>query len=180
MAEDQSAPPSTLSTTAARWAAAILFGLALLYGALYAAGRLAQPEAVRLAALDADALRIEGYGPQRAVGDDASPDALYLRALDHLRSARASTLGLFPRYDAEKLARAADLLGRVVQGAEPKSFLQNEAAFYLGQARLAQNDRRGATRALRSVVAGGGRRAPEAARQLQKLHEDAAYEGPEQ
>ncbi len=161
------------------WTAAAILGLAVLY----VGSRLAQPETARLAALDANEMRVEGYGPERAAGpsaaDDASPDALYLRALEHLRQAPASTLGLFPRYDEAELSRAADLLTRVIREAEPGSFLQLEAAYYLGKTRLAQGDRRGATQALKRVAAGQGLRAGEAVWLLQKLHEDAAYDGPE-
>lgn len=165
------------------WAAATaVLGLAALYGVLYVGSRLAQPETARLAALDADEMDVEGYSLQsagsRAAGGGASPDALYLRALGHLREAPVSTLGLFPRYDEGELERAATLLARVGREAEPGSFLQLEAAYYLGKARLAQGDRAGATQALKRVIAGEGRQASEAAHLLQELHAEAAYDGP--
>ena len=139
----------------------------------------------RLAQLEDHRLQVEGYAPraERSGADDSSADSTalsqqYLRALSQLRAARTTTLGLFPRYDAQQLRRAEQALEGVAEAAEAGSFVQLEALFFLGKTRLAQGDRAGATQALRKVVVGGGRLAPEAQEILTALYEEAAYEGP--
>ena len=168
-----------------RYAAAAVLAVGVLYGALFAASRLSQSQMERLALVESDRLSVEGYGLRgmrtrggRSPADSARLDRRYLRSLRELRAARTSTLGLFPRYDAAALRRAARELEAIAQAAEPRSFIQLEALFFLGKARLAQGDRSGATQAFRKVVAGGGRLAPEAQDILTQLHEDAAYDGP--
>lgn len=170
----------------ARYAASLVLALAVFYGALFAGSRLTQPEMERLASIDGDRLSIEGYGLQGmrmrgsspAPADSASLDARYLRSLRLLRGARTTTLGLFPRYDEAALHRAERQLDAVAREAEGGSFVQLEALFFLGKARLALGDKAGATKAFRQVVLGGGRLAPEAQQILEALYEDAAYDGP--
>ena len=162
-------------------AVALLVGL-VLYGALFAAGRLSQSKMERLAVVEEERLRVEGYGPGETrpgastAADSTGLDQRYLRGLRLLRAARTTTLGLFPRYDPATLRRAQRSLEAVAREAEPGSFMQLEALFFLGKVRLAQGDKAGATEALRNVVAGGGRLGPEAQDLLTQLYEDAAYE----
>lgn len=172
----------------ARYAAVAVGAVLVLYGALWGGSRLSQSKMERLARVEGERLSVEGYGLRdlrlrggEAASSDtsaASLDERYLRGLRGLRSARTSTLGLFPRYQDEPLRRATRMLQTVAREAEPGSFVQLEALFFLGKARLAQGDRAGATQALRRVVAGGGRLAPEAQEILGALHEGAAYDGP--
>jgi hypothetical protein len=172
-----------------RYAAVALLAVAVLYGALFAASRLSQSDMERLALVEGDRLSVEGYGlrgmrtrsgpSETTAGDSTRLDQRYLRGLRLLRAARTSTLGLFPRYDDAQVGRAARELEAVAEDAETDSFLQLEALFFLGKARLAQGDRVGATRALRRVVTGEGRLAPEAQEILTTLYEDAAYDGPQ-
>jgi hypothetical protein len=105
--------------------------------------------------------------------DSMTADALYLKALPLLRTARTSTLGLFPRYDAERLSEAETLLQSVVERAQPGSFLSREARFYLGKVNLAQDDVQTARSYLKAVAGGDGRRAEEAYRILKRLQEVA-------
>lgn len=151
-------------------------GLVALYGLLYLIGLLAQPRLERMADLDASAVEVEGYRLEEYVeetpeDDSASAQARYLRALAHLREAHTSTLGLFPGYDEERLSEAARLLGEVIEQAESGSFLQQEAYFYLGKARLAQEKPSEAREALRQVALSEGRNSERAAELLRELHE---------
>ena len=168
-----------------RYATAVALAALVLYGALFAVSRFSQSEMEHLAQVEGDRLSIEGYGLNEmrmrgsaAASDSSNLDQRYLRSLRLLRRARTTTLGLFPRYDTEQLRRAERQLEAVAQEAEAGSFVQLEALFFLGKARLAQGDKAGATQALRQVVTGGGRLAPEAQRILTQLYEDAAYDGP--
>jgi hypothetical protein len=181
---------------AARYAGAAALAVLVLYGGLRAAGRLSQSKMERLASMEEERLRVEGYpggseslrlrggAASESSSESSSPadssrlDQRYLRALRSLRAARTTTLGLFPRYDAEALRRAEGRLEAVVEEAQAGSFLHLEALFFLGKARLAQGDKAGATRALRRVAGGGGRLTPEAQDLLNALYEDAAYDGP--
>jgi hypothetical protein len=175
---------------AVRYAAAAVLAVLVLYGALRVASRLSQSQMERLASVEEEQLRVEGYtsGNLRLRGggassgaatvDSASLDQRYLRGLRSLRAARTSTLGLFPRYDEAALRRAERRLEAVAEETEAGSFLHLEALFFLGKARLALGDKAGATRALRRVAAGGGRLTPEAQDLLETLYEDAAYDGP--
>lgn len=134
-----------------------------------------QSDLERLAAFDAGELEVVGYhmrsphagGPRV----DVSSDRLYFRALATLREVRTTTLGLFPRYDPERLTEAARLLEEVARGEEDGSFLQLEASFLLGKVRLAQGDLPGARAAFGAVVRGRGRQAEEASEILSALEE---------
>ncbi|PSQ99719.1 MAG: hypothetical protein BRD48_03210 [Bacteroidetes bacterium QS_9_68_14] len=182
-----SADDEARSTSRWRYAryVAVAAGVVLvLYGALWAASRFSQSPMERLARVEGERLSVEGYGRMRGGGSpadtaaSASLDERYLRGLRTLRDARTAPLGLFPRYEAEPLRRATRTFRAVAREAEAESFVQLEALFFLGKARLARGDRAGATRAFRRVVAGGGRLAPEAQEILGTLHEEAAYDGP--
>jgi hypothetical protein len=182
-----SADDEARSTSRWRYAryVAVAAGVVLvLYGALWAASRFSQSPMERLARVEGERLSVEGYGRMREGGSpadtaaSASLDERYLRGLRTLRDARTAPLGLFPRYEAEPLRRATRTFRAVAREAEAESFVQLEALFFLGKARLARGDRAGATRAFRRVVAGGGRLAPEAQEILGTLHEEAAYDGP--
>ena len=179
---------------AVRYAGAAVLAVVVLYGTLRAASRFSQSQMERLASVEGERLRVEGYtggggggglrlrgggaASPSASADSSSLDQRYLRALRTLRAARSTTLGLLPRYDAEGLRRAERRLEAVVADAEAGSFLQLEALFFLGKARLGLGNKAGATRALRRVAADGGRLTPEAQDLLRTLYEDAAYDGP--
>lgn len=149
----------------------VVGGVVFLYTTAFLISWLSQPKVERMAGFSEEELSVEGYGaavPSPDTGE-AGPDALYLQALSTLRTARSSTLGLFPTYDAEKLQRAGRLLERVVDRAEDDAFLEREASYMLGKVRLIQGRREPARQALRTVVRDGGRKAPEAARLLSEL-----------
>ena len=158
--------------------------LAVAYGALWLGGRWTQGEVQRLAAVDVSETVIEGYETRTrsaappATAEARSPDALFLEALQHLRRARVTTLGLFPRYDDARLARAEALLAAVVKREAQGSFLQLEARFFLGKVHLAQGDAEAARPHLKAVAAEEGRRAEEATRLLLQLQDAAPAETP--
>ncbi len=151
--------------------AAVIAAVAL-YGILYAAGELGRPLHERLANFDDDELTIEGFENVR--GSEASEDRissieLYLHALEQLRGAQNSFIGLFPTFDEYRLDSAATILNEVVRLEPPESFLSGEASFLLGKAELARGNIDAASHAFSHVVATGGRRAPEARRILAEL-----------
>jgi len=160
----------------ARWAMAALVLIAVLYGGLYAASWASQSTLDRLARVDVNEDVIESYqarvrSPIAAARNDTTPDDLYLQALPLLRSARTSTLGLFPHVDHKKLREAEGLLQRVIGQTEPGSFLQLEAHFYLGKINLAQGEVEVARDHFKTVVQQEGRRTTEAYQVLKRLEE---------
>lgn len=154
-----------------------------LYGVLYATSIATQSTVDRLAAVEVSDQLLDSYTPDDTRGgisktDTLSVDERYLEALTVLRTARTSTLGLFPRYDAEKLDRAERLLTQVVEDVEPQSFLALEARFYLGKVALAQEDVSTARRHLQMVVEHGGRQAGKAQKILTTLQRESLTSGP--
>jgi hypothetical protein len=140
----------------------------LLVGALGLVHLFSQSELVQLAALDA----IAAQGPVRLRSETASPDSLeghYQQALASLSRARSATLGLFTRYDPERLEEAATLLQDLIAQASPDSPLRAQAYYVLGRIRLAQEDVPGATEALQAVLDGSGWRAAEAKALLDQI-----------
>jgi tetratricopeptide (TPR) repeat protein len=172
--EAPSAMASVLSLPRAlQWAIAAIVLVALLYGGLYAASWVLHSDAERLALVDPRETQVEGYqltlrGAQSAP-EKAPMDALYLQALQILRDAQTTTLGLFPRYDQEKLAQAERLLQRVIENEESRSFLQMEAHFFLGKVYLAQGKIEKARSNFQTVAICEGRRTPEAVEILTEL-----------
>jgi TolA-binding protein len=166
---------------AVRWAAAAVVLVGLLYGGLYGVSRFTQSSAERLALVDLSETQIQGYQLTTrgapATDNIESTDALYLDALQTLREARVSTLGLFPRYESGKLARAEELLQQVIEQEEAGSFLQVEAHFFLGKVHLAQGEIEAARSNFRSVAIHEGRRSLEATEILTKLQEEYPAHG---
>lgn len=153
-----------------------------LYGGLYATSVATQSTLDRLAAVDVSDQVIDSYAATetRSVTpkpDTLSVDDLYLEALSTLRVARTSTLGLFPRYDAEKLDQSQQLLKRVLAQVEPGSFLALEAHFYLGKVALAQGDVEAARSHFKTVVKREGRKMDEAHEILTTLQREGAGQG---
>jgi hypothetical protein len=158
-----------------RWAGAAVAVLLGAYGVLYGVSAASQSPLDRLAAPDVSDRVVSSYADTRTRGP-ATPDTMqvqdvYLEALSLLRGARTSTLGLFPRFDPEKLGRAEQLLTQVTEQTPPSSFLALEAQFYLGKVNLAQRQVDTARAQLRRVVKRDGRQADEARRILRRLQE---------
>jgi len=168
-----------------RGAVAVVVGLAVAYGALFAASRAAQSPTDRLAAVEISKSMLESYqirtrgatpapAPAESLAADSlTADKLYVRALRQLQTAQRSTLGLFPRYDQQALTEAKRLLTRVVERVEPGSFLQLEALFYLGKVHLAHGEIEPARDAFKTVVQQSGRRSEQAYAILQELQQVA-------
>ncbi len=161
----------------ARRGAVVAVVLVGAYGALYGVSQATQSTLDRLAAVKVSDQVVESYSDanMRSAGpepDTPSVDDRYLEALSALRDARVSTLGLFPRYDSEKLTQAEQRLDQVVEQVEPGSFLALEARFYLGKIALAQEEVRAARRHFKTVVKGEGRRADQAYEVLKTLQQE--------
>jgi len=166
----------------ARRGAVVAVVLVGAYGALYGVSQATQSTLDRLAAVKVSDQVVESYSDadMRSAGpetDTPSVDDRYLEALSALRDARVSTLGLFPRYDSEKLTQAEQRLNQVVEQVEPGSFLALEARFYLGKIALAQEEVRAARRHFKTVVKGEGRRADEAYEVLKTLQQEYSPAG---
>lgn len=167
--------------SAFRWAVAAVALVALAYGGLFAISQALQSDAERLALVDLGETQVEGYelrlrGAQ-PVADSTSTDALYLQALRTLREAQTTTLGLFPRYDQQKLRQAEQLLQRVIEREESRSFLQVEAYFFLGKVHLAQGKIEAARSNFQTVAICEGRRTSEAVDILTKLQKQYPAHG---
>jgi len=155
-------------------AAVVLVGL---YGGLYGVSTALQSPLDRLATVEVSSQVVDSYAGTTLrdpvpEADTASVDEQYLKALSTLRDARTSTLGLFPRYDQDALARAEQGLSRVLEQVDAGSFLALEARFYLGKIFLAQEEVQAARRHFKAVVKGEGRRADEAYDILKTLQQE--------
>ncbi|MEF8815744.1 MAG: hypothetical protein V5A20_05750 [Salinibacter sp.] len=157
--------------------AGILVGV---YGGLYGVSLATQSPLDRLAATDVSDQVVDNYATARmrstAPKASSSVDEQYMQALSVLESARVSTLGLFPRYSADRLAQAEKHLGEVLEQTESGSFLALEAHFYLGKIALAQRDVGAARSHFKTVVQREGRQTQEAYEILKTLQQE--YSGP--
>lgn len=132
------------------------------YAAAYAGSGVVRPERDRVADL-----RELSYALPTTRGDSDDAQAERLRdALGAVAEARHTTLGLFPHYDPDALAAAADDLASVAASAEPASAAAQEARFALGRVRLQQGRDDDAARLFGALVREGSYRAPEARRLL--------------
>lgn len=166
--------PASKRSNGRRRAVRVVLGLAAAYMLLFAAGLFSRPSHERLATFTPAELTLEGYERVRGEGAEApsesTPDApsdavgAYLAALEQLKGAERSILGLFPRYDDDRLSRAATALRSVMQMEPEASFLFSEAAFLLGKTELARGNVSAARAELRRVASSGGRHAAEASR----------------
>ena len=152
-----------------------------LYGGLYGISLTTQSTLDRLAAMEVSDQVVDNYANARMRSAEpeasSSADEQYLEALSILETARISTLGLFPRYNADRLDRAQQRLGRVLEEAEPNSFLALEAHFYLGKIALAQGNVDAARTHFKTVVQREGRQTQEAYEILKTLQQE--YSGNE-
>lgn len=177
----QATSPSTLLDSflqlaaPVRWAGTAFALLVGIYGVLYGVSMATQSPMDRLATIDVSEQVVDSYEPvndTRGAGPDADTmrtQDLYLEALSILRTARTSTLGLFPEYDADKITRAERLLRDVVEREGNGSFLALEARFYLGKTYLARQEADQARTQFEQVVQNEGRRADDARRILDSL-----------
>ena len=159
--------------------AAVLVGV---YAGLYGVSLATQSPLDRLAAPEVSEQVVNSYtnAEMRSAGaatEGASVDDQYLEALSRLRAAHVSTLGLFPRYDAERLDQAKQGFGQVLEEVDPNSFLALEAHFYLGKIALAQDDIATARTHFKTVVQREGRQTQKAYEILKTLQRE--YDGGE-
>lgn len=144
------------------------------YVGLFAASEASQTTLERLAAVEEGGQVIANYSNTKTrsvtpAPDTATVEMLYVEALSTLRTARTSTFGLFPSYDAKKLRRVEQRLTEVLDRTDEGSFLALEARFYLGKVYLAQDRVAAAYNSFKTVVEGGGRKANEAEAILETL-----------
>ncbi|WP_103020850.1 hypothetical protein [Salinibacter altiplanensis] len=153
--------------------AVILVGL---YGGLYGISLTTQSTLDRLAAVEVSEQVADNYASarMRSAPPEASSvaDEHYLEALSILEDARISTLGLFARYNTDRLGQAQQRLGHVLEETEPNSFLALEAHFYLGKIALAQRNVEAARTHFKTVVQREGRQTQEAHEILKALQRE--------
>ena len=133
-------------------------GLALvaLYGALWVASASGRSERDLVA-------DVSGIAPPSPVPPGAEPLAA---GLARVGDARASTLGLFPRYDPVALDSAAAVLAAEARGAPSGSWRSQEARLAAARVHLHRRRDLEAARVLGGLVREGGYRAPAARRLL--------------
>ena len=155
---------------------AVAMVLVGLYGGLYGISLMTQSTLDRLAAMEVSDQVVDNYANarMRSAEPEASSaaDEQYLEALSILETARISTLGLFPRYNADRLDQAQQRLGQVLEETEPNSFLALEAHFYLGKIALAQGNVDAARTHFKTVVQREGRQTQEAYEILKTLQQE--------
>lgn len=160
-----------------RLAFAATFIVMLLYGGLYLASRAGQPDYVRLADLDTIENEFAGL---RLRGPDGQPDLAagrYAAALDALRAAQSSTLGLFPHYEPEGLNEAVRLLEEAAELEGQGSALGLEAWFLIGKIRLYEGRTDDAREVFEIVVQREGPSAPDAQRLLNEIGPAESVDG---
>ena len=146
----------------ARWVAGVAVA-AVAYGGLFAASALTATPREQVAALGE--VRMEEAPVLRGADAVVGADALG-PALDAVRGARRSTLGLFPHYDATALDAAADDLTAVAETAAPASWVSQEARLALGRVHLYRERDAEAVRVLGGLVREGSYRAGAARRMI--------------
>lgn len=165
-ADDRDAVPFLRRVSLPRLALAASVLLALVYGGLFLASNAQQTEFERLAHLDGVPTEYEGL---RLRGVDGLMDPAaerYAAALDALRAARTSVLGLFPSYDPDRLEVTLSLLREVTELEASDAALGLEAWFLIGQILLNEGDVQAAREAFQIVVERQGPSAPDAQRLL--------------
>lgn len=166
---------------AVRYVAVAAAVLMMAYGGLWAVSMATQSPAERMAALDPEETEIEGYQMRTRSATEtelSSNDERFLQALQSLQEAHTAPLGLFPRFDTQRVQDAQQLLEQVVEDEENGSFLQLEASFFLAKTYLAQRDIEPARDALKRVVMGEGRRINEATQMLRTLQDEYPMDEP--
>lgn len=158
-------PPRTRSLGRLRRLALVAVTCGIAYSAAFVGSTLARPERDRMAALDEVSYRT----PTLRGGTTPAPEVRLAEAMAEVRAARRSTLGLFPRYDADALDAAAAQLTGVAAESAPASAASQEARFALARVHLQQGRDAEAAHVLASLVEQGSYRAPEARRLLDWL-----------
>ena len=145
--------------------------LVALYGSLLTLSSTSDTPRQQVAALS----EIETAVPDVLRGPDAISGSDQLaEALATIEDARHSVLGLFPRYDGEDLNAAAPELADVVRGADPRSWVSQEARLALGRVLVYQGRDTEAARVLGGLVREGSYRASAARRLLDFVRSPAA------
>ncbi|MDQ7039613.1 MAG: hypothetical protein Q9M35_01560 [Rhodothermus sp.] len=152
-----------------RWVervALLVVALSVVYGGLFFWSRATQSELERLGFIAPALLTIDRYRGEAPAAETA--EALYQEALRTIATAHSSWFGLFPRYDADLLARAESLLVAATR-APAAALPQQEALFLLGKVRLLRHDIAGARQVLQEVATQEGPYTEEAQRLLRAL-----------
>jgi TolA-binding protein len=155
-------------------AVALLLGT---YAVLFTVSEASESTLDRLAAVKVSDQMVESYYTTNTrsatpTSDTLSASSRYLNGLSSLRSARTSTVGLFPSYHPDSLEAAESHLTSVLQETKKGSFLALEAQFYLGKVHLAQGRVDAARTRFRTVVEQEGRLAQDAQDILETLREE--------
>ncbi|MEX2402424.1 MAG: tetratricopeptide repeat protein [Rhodothermales bacterium] len=152
--------------------ARIAFVAITAYALLFVGGRILRPETERLAEFDRDELVLEGFDAVRGAAEEtvvSDPVEAYLEAIDVLRAAETSFLGLFPHFDEDRLDRAAALLRRVLELEPEETFLAGEASFLLAKTELARGNIEAARNALDQISVKYGRHSDASERLLASI-----------
>ncbi|SHK28043.1 tetratricopeptide repeat protein [Rhodothermus profundi] len=166
-AGDRSARPLRRQTIW-RWVergAFVVVVLSVIYGGLFWWSRVSRSELEQLGFIAPAHLAVEHYRGEAL----SAQTETYQEALQQIRAAYSSFLGLFPRYDAARLARAESLLVAVVEAEPPSSPLRQEAHFLLAKVRMLQHNVEGAREVLQKIAAAEGPYTEEAQRLLTRL-----------
>lgn len=162
------------------WFVAAAMVLIAVYGLLFWAGSAFQSPASRLARLTPS--EANWSAPDFSGEPLALESAQLIReAIELLDASRVSTLGLFPRYDLDRVRRAEALLLQALQRvlspsgrtSAAHSTLALEALYFRGKVNLALGDLSGARLSLRQVVEQRGPHAAAAERLLDAIYAEA-------
>ncbi len=154
--------------------AAVAAVLVVGYGAAWMASAASVTPREQLADLGG----IEAHTPPTLRGAQATESEALTEALQAVRDARRSTLGLFPWYSPAGLDAAAADLASVAERTPPASWRSQEARLALARVHLARQRDAQAAHVLGELVREGQYRAPVARRLLDAIRAGLPADGP--
>jgi hypothetical protein len=137
---------------------------------LFAANRID-----RLAYTDPALLVLDGYEPvarsEYRLPATAGIDEQFIYGQAALRDAQRAWLGIYYRYNQDRLDEAQDLFERVRRSGQETALLWHEATYYLAKIAIANEDLESARRLLNELTTNTGPRTVEAGSLLKRLAE---------
>lgn len=161
--------PATPSSRMLGGGLAVIAGLLVLYGILAIADRATRSELYHLAYEEASIFPSSGSVRSGVNGSQQIAEQLLTDAVREVISSRRTVLGLFPRYDKERLQWAKEALRQVVRSEQANPWLRSEAGFLLGAVLIADGNLEEAECVLSEVAQGTSDRAEQAAAIIREI-----------
>lgn len=161
--------PATPSIRIMGQGLAAIAGLLIFYGILAATDYATRSDLQNIAYEEASAFPPAGSFRSGLDNSQQIAEQLILDAVREVIASRETTLGLFPRYDEERLRWAEEAFRQVLRNDQADAWLRGEAGFLLGAVLIAEGRAEEARRALEEVSQADGPRAEQARTLLEQL-----------